>query len=151
MSRLPEDPQKKAELIAKFMAKHDQVAVQYQMRIEEVRPGYAKVSMPVMKKMLNAVSLIQGGATFSLADFAFAVASNSYGQVAVATSANIYYPAPAKEGDTLYAEAREISRTRRTGLYQVEVRRGDGNLIALFTGTVFLREDSVEKWMEKEA
>lgn len=148
MSKTQADPQARAEAIARFMEENDQVAVQYEMKVEEVRPGYAKVSMPVRKKMLNAVRLIQGGATFSLADFAFAVASNSHGRVAVATSASIFYPASAQEGDILHAEAKEISRTRRTGLYQVEVRRQDGTLTALFTGTVFFRDDAVEKWME---
>jgi acyl-CoA thioesterase len=147
MPSLPDDPQERAWAVARFMEANDQVAVAYGMKVEEVRPGFARVSMKVKKEMLNAVELIQGGATFSLADFAFAVASNSHGQVAVALSANIYYPASAKEGDFLVAEAREISRTRRTGLYQVEVRRKDGALVALFTGNVFFREDSVEKWL----
>ena len=147
MGALPQDPEERAWEIARFMEREDQVAVAYGMKVEEVRPGFARVSMKVEKKMLNAVKLIQGGATFSLADFAFAVASNSYGEVAVALSATINYPAPAKEGDELIAEAKEIARSRRTGLYQVEVRRKDGTLVAYFTGNVFFRGDSVEKWL----
>ncbi len=145
---LPEDPQKRAETIAAFMRRHDQVAVELGLEIEEVRPGFAKVKMRVSPRMLNTVRLCHGGVIFSLADFAFAVASNSHGQVAVGLSANISYPAPAKEGDLLTATAKEISRTRRTGLYEVEVRREDGTLVALFTGNVFLREDTLENWME---
>ncbi len=148
MGRLPSDPLERAWAIARFMREFDQIAVKYEMKLEEVRPGYARVSMEVKEGMLNAVRLAHGGVTFSLADFAFAVAANSHGQVAVATSATINYPAPAKEGDLLVAEAREMARTRRTGLYQVEVRRrGDSVLVALFTGTVFRRDDSLEEWL----
>ncbi|NPA49317.1 MAG: hydroxyphenylacetyl-CoA thioesterase PaaI [Thermodesulfobacteria bacterium] len=146
---LPEDPQERARTIAAFMSRHDQLAVSFGMEILEVRPGFARVKMKVTSSMLNAVKLCHGGAIFSLADFAFAVASNSYGQVAVALSAHINYPAPAKEGDELLATAREISRTRRTGLYQVEVRRQDETLVALFTGNVFLRQDTLADWMFK--
>ncbi len=147
MGKLPADPHERAWAIARFMRQYDQVAVNYDMELEEVRPGYARISMKVRSDMLNAVRLAHGGVTFSLADFAFAVAANSHGQVAVATSVNINYPAPAKEGDVLVAEAREMARTRRTGLYQVEVRRGDGTLVALFTGTVFRRDDTLEDWI----
>jgi len=147
--KLPQDPQRKAEAIAEFMNQHDQLAVEFGMKIEEVSPGFAKVSMEVTSKMLNAVKLCHGGAIFSLADFAFAVASNSHGRVAVALSAQISYPSPAKEGEILQATARELSRTRRTGLYQIEIRKEDGTLVALFTGTVFVREDKVEDWISK--
>ena len=146
--KLPEDQQKRAEAIVSFMCRHDQLAVEYDMKLEEVAPGFVRVSMKVTEKMLNAIGLCHGGAIFSLADFAFAAASNSHGQVSVALSAHISYPAPARLGDTLTATAREVSRTRRTGLYQVEVRRQDGTLVALFTGNVFVRDDSLEAWLK---
>ncbi len=133
------------------MAKHDMVAVNYGMKNEEIRPGYARVSMKVTKNMLNAVKIVHGGAIFSLADYAFALASNSHGQVAVAMSCQISYVSPAQEGDLLIAEAKEVSRGKRTGLYQVEVRRNAEALVALFTGHVFLREDRVEDWIEKSS
>ncbi len=144
-----EDVLAQAWAVARFMRKYDQVAVKYDMDLLEVAPGYARIGMRVREDMLNAVRLAHGGVTFCLADFAFAVAANSHGQVSVATSVNISYPAPAREGDYLVAEAREVARTRRTGLYQVEVRREDGTLVALFTGNVFRREDRVTEWMAK--
>ncbi len=147
--KLPEDPQARAEAIAAFMRIHEQLAVEYDLKLEKVGPGLAEVSLTVQEKMLNAVRLRHGGVIFALADFAFAVAANSHGQVAVALSAHISYPAPARPGDRLIATAREVARTRRTGLYQVEVRREDGTLVALFTGNVFVRDDSLADWMAK--
>ncbi len=146
---LPKDPKERAWMIARFMREYDQVAVNYEMDLLEVGPGYARIGMRVTAEMLNAVRLVHGGVTFCLADFAFAVAANSHGQVAVATSVSISYPAPAREGDYLVAEAQEVARTRRTGLYQIQVRREDGTLVALFTGNVFRRDDSVAEWMAK--
>ncbi len=149
--KLPDDPKARAETVVNYMRRYDQLAVEYNIQIEEVGPGFAKVSMTVTEKMLNAVRLCHGGAIFSLADFAFAAASNSHGQVSVALSATISYPAPARKGDRLTAVAREIARTRRTGLYQVEVTRQDGTLVAYFTGNVFVRDDSLEEWLNKSA
>ncbi|OAG26789.1 hydroxyphenylacetyl-CoA thioesterase PaaI [Thermodesulfatator autotrophicus] len=139
--------EKLAQKIAEFMVQNDQVAVKYNMEVKEVKPGYARVSMKVTRDMLNAVKIAHGGVIFSLADFAFAVASNSHGQVSVATNAHINYIAPAKEGDILIAEAREVSHTRRIGIYHVEIKREE-TLIAFFTGNVFRRDDRVEDWMK---
>ena len=104
--------------------------------------------MKVTEKMLNAVGITHGAVTYALADFAFAVASNSHGQVAVALNAQIHYPAPSRLGDTLVATATEETRGRRTAIYRIKVRRSDNTLVGLFTGTVFLRDDKVEEWMK---
>jgi len=128
--------------IAEFMREHDRVAVWLGVEVLEVRPGYARMAMVVREDMLNAAGVCQGGVTFSLADFAFAVAANSHGRVALAVSAQIYYPAAARAGDRLVAEAREVNLTEKTGIYQVEVRREDGTLVAFFTGQVVRRPES---------
>jgi len=90
------------------------------------------------------------GKTFTLAGFAFAVASNSHGRVAVARTAQISYPAASRQGERLIAVAREQSRTGRTGLYSVEVRTGEGKLVGHFTGNVYRRSDNVSDWIEEE-
>lgn len=135
--------------IAEWMVKHDRLGRLLGMELEAVEPGYCRAAMQVTGDMLNSVGITHGGATFSLADFAFAVASNSHGQVAVALNASVSYPAASREGDRLTAEAREQSRTRSTAIYQVEVRRSDGELVALFTGTVFRRKDTLDEWMQQ--
>jgi acyl-CoA thioesterase len=143
------DEQSNAETIGRWMAREDRFARLLNMELEAVAPGYSRVGLTVTGEMLNSVGITHGGVTFGLADFAFAVASNSHGTVAVALTAQINYPAASREGDRLTAEAREENRTGRTGLYRVEVRTGDGGLAGLFTGTVFRRSDSLTDWMER--
>ncbi len=104
--------------------------------------------MVVTEDMQNAVGITQGGATFTLADFAYGVASNSHATVAVSLNAQMSYIKPSKVGERLVATAKEISKTRRTGLYQVEVHNGEGQLIAQFTGNVFRRKDVLSDWMK---
>ena len=129
----------KAEKIARYMREHDRVAVWLGVEVLEVRPGYARMAMTVREDMLNAAGVCQGGVTFSLADFAFVVAANSHGRLALAVSAQIYYPAAARLGERLVAEAREVYRTEKTGLYEVSVSKEDGTLVAFFTGQVVRR------------
>lgn len=126
--------------IAEFMLKNDKVAVWLGVRLIDIKEGYAFIEMEVQNKMLNAAGICQGGAIFSFADFAFALASNSYGKVALATSASISFLNPALEGEILTAEAVEKNRTRRTGVYQVEVKKKDGTPVALFMGNVFVKD-----------
>ena len=76
-----------AERIGRWLAQRDRFARLLGIELEEVGPGFCRVGLTVTGDMLNAVGLTHGGVTFSLADFAFAVASNSHGRVAVALSA----------------------------------------------------------------
>jgi acyl-CoA thioesterase len=138
------------ETIGGWMEQHDRFARLLGMELEEVSAGYARVGMTITADMLNSVGITHGGVTFGLADFAFAVASNSHGTVAVALNANMSYPAASREGDRLVAEAREENRTGRTGLYTVEVKTADNKLVGHFTGNVFRRSDSINEWMTKE-
>ncbi len=135
------------EQIGQWMAQNDRFARLLGMELEETQAGYCRVGMTVTEDMLNAVGITHGGVTFGLADFAFAVASNSHGKVAVALTAQINYPAASEVGTRLIAVASEISKTKRTGLYSVEIHTADGQQVALFTGTVYRRSDRVDGWM----
>ncbi|HCE79512.1 MAG: Phenylacetic acid degradation-related protein [Thermodesulfobacterium sp. 37_54] len=131
--------------IAKFMREHDRVAVWLGVDLIEVDLGYALIGMKVREDVLNAAGVCQGGAIFSLADFAFAVASNSHGKLALAISSSIYFPSSAKLGEYLYAEAKELSLTKRIGLYEVRVfEKETGRLVAIFTGQVYRKEGGLE-------
>ena len=132
------------------MSQHDRFARRLGMPLEQTALGFCKVGMTVTGDMLNAVGLTHGGVTFGLADFAFAVASNSHGKVAVALSAQINYPAASREGDRLTAIAVEDNKSGRTGLYTIEVRRQDNDLVGLFTGTVYRRSDTLSDWMSRD-
>ena len=109
-------------------------------RLVEVRPGYARTTLRLRDVHLNGVEVAQGGAVFTLADFAFAACSNSHGTVAVALDTSITFARAATRG-VLTAEAIEESRTRRTSVCTVRVTDREGNLVALFRGTAFRKED----------
>ncbi len=103
-------------------------------------PGEARLQVQLEPRHLNNWDSAHGGLLFSLADSAFALASNSHGPLAVALSAHIEFLKPSRVGDTLIASAIEINRTQRTAVYRIEVRNAD-NLVALFTGTVFRKTE----------
>jgi acyl-CoA thioesterase len=107
------------------------------MELAEVGPGGARVSMVVRPDMVNGHDLCHGGIIASLADSAFALACNSHGPVTVASGFSIDFLAPGRLGHTLYADAREVSRRGRSGIYDVTVRADDpesGEVIAEFRG-----------------
>ena len=87
-------------------------------RMEEYA-GYCKLKMIVRKEMLNGFGIAHGGITFSLADSALAFASNAYGQQAVSIECSVNHIKPVQEGDCLIAEAKEKSRSKRLGIYEI--------------------------------
>jgi acyl-CoA thioesterase len=105
------------------------------MKIEEVRAGYARVSMPLRDDMLNGHRTAHGGVVFALADTAFAYVCNGANDRSVAAYCTITFLNPAREGDVLVAEAEEIVREGRTGMTRCSISTADGRRIAEFTGT----------------
>jgi acyl-CoA thioesterase len=95
--------------------------------------GQAHMRMTVTGAMVNGHGMAHGGAIFSLADTAFAVACNSWGPPAVAAGAEIVFVAAAMVGDVLDATAQVRTRFGRNGIYDVTVRRG-AEVIAEFRG-----------------
>jgi acyl-CoA thioesterase len=116
-------------------------------RLVEVRPGYARTVMRLRDEHLNGVDTAQGGAIFTLADYAFAACCNSHGTVAVALDVSITFCRAAVKG-LLTAEALEESKTRRTSVCNVRVTDEEGSLVALFRGTAFRKEDGLESVLE---
>ncbi len=86
-----------------------------------VGPGHSRVSLTVTDRMTNFHGTTHGGVIFALGDLAFAAASNSRGQTAVALSVSITFLNPSQVGDRLVAEARERHVGGRTGLYDITV------------------------------
>jgi acyl-CoA thioesterase len=111
-------------------------------RLVELREGYARVRMRLRPEHLNGVGVAQGGAVFTLADFAFAAASNSHGTVAVALDTSITF-VRAAAGGVLTAEAREESVSRRVSVCNVRVTDGEGAVVALFRGTAFRKDEPI--------
>jgi acyl-CoA thioesterase len=104
------------------------------IRIEEVRAGYARLSMTVTAEMLNGHRIVHGGMVFSLADTAFAYVCNGRNEKSVAAQASIVFLGSAEEGDVLIAEGEETATAGRGGVTRVSVRTSDGRTIAEFTG-----------------
>lgn len=114
------------------------------IEIIEVAKGYCKARMQVEDKHLNSVDVVHGGALFTLADLAFAVASNSHGQVALAINAHITYLQAARAG-VLYAVATEVEKPRKLGAYEVTVSDAEGKIIATFSGMVYRKNQRIKE------
>ncbi|UOA28740.1 hydroxyphenylacetyl-CoA thioesterase PaaI [Pseudosulfitobacter sp. DSM 107133] len=127
-------PQDRAERSAREMLQGDTASQSLGMIITEIAPGQATLTMPVNDTMLNGHGICHGGYIFTLADSAFAFACNTYNQRTVAQQNQITYLAPGQAGDTLTARAAEVSRTGRSGIYDVTVTGSDGTTLALFRG-----------------
>jgi len=110
------------------------------VQVLDVKEGYSKIQMTLRKEMLNGFGIAHGGITFALADSAFAFACNSDGKVTVALDVSISFPKAAKEKDVLTAEARQVNKTNKTGLYLIEIKNQNGDLVVLFKGTCFKTE-----------
>ena len=128
------DPQQRAERSAEAMWAQDRASTWFGMSAPTVTPGGATMTLLVRPEHCNGHGICHGGVIFALADSCFAFACNSYNQVTLAQHNTISYVAPGREGDTLTAEAREVSRSGRSGIYDVTVRGGDGTLVATFRG-----------------
>ena len=127
-----------------YMLRGDAFSQWLGISVEEVGAGYCKLSMIVKPDMLNGFKIVHGGVTFALADSAMAFAANTHGQLSVVTDAHIQFPAAAKEGDKLIAEAREVARSRKKGFYDVWIHdEKEQKVIAKYQGSVYIRSTSI--------
>jgi acyl-CoA thioesterase len=126
-------PDDLARACAEAMWQEDNASKGLGMEIVEIRPGQATMAMTVKPHMVNGQRIAHGGFIFLLADSTFAFACNSHNERAVAAQCNISFIRPGKLGDRLIATAREISRTGRSGIYDVRVTVDD-TVIAEFRG-----------------
>ena len=123
-----------ARACAQAMWQQDDASQGLGMEIVEVKPGQATLSMTIKPDMVNGQRIAHGGFIFTLADSAFAFACNSHNERVVAAQGNITFIRPGKLGDRLVATAREISRSGRSGIYDVSVATDDGTVVAEFRG-----------------
>ena len=126
--------QRLAERIAEVLYDQDRASKALGIQIQEIRPGYARLSMVVRPDMTNGHRIGHGGLVFTLADSAFAFACNSHNESNVAAAASIDFLAPAHEGDELTAVATELWRSGRSGIYEITVTNQKGARVALFRG-----------------
>ncbi len=126
-------PDDLARACAEAMWQEDDASKGLGMEIVEIKPGQATLTMTVGPEMVNGQRIAHGGFIFTLADSAFAFACNTHNERTVAAQGNITFIRPGKLGDRLVAAAREISRSGRSGIYDVRVTAGDA-VIAEFRG-----------------
>jgi acyl-CoA thioesterase len=112
------------------------------IELVSVAPGHAVARMKIEPWHFNAVGIVQGGAIFTLADYAFAAASNSHGTVAVGINVSITYMKSSSAG-TLTAEAREVALNPKLATYTVNVTDAAQSLIAVFQGLVYRKPQPI--------
>jgi acyl-CoA thioesterase len=133
----------KSEKIVEQMMAKDSFSRWLGIEVLETSDGFSKIKMTVTGDMLNGHGVAHGGISFSLADSAFAFASNSHGQKAVSIETSINHIKPIFEGDELVATAQKESTSRSLGQYLVRVTRGE-ELVGLFKGVVFRKNEEWE-------
>lgn len=123
-----------ARLVGNAMFDSDTCSRWLGMTLEEIRPGYARMRMPVRPEFLNGHGICHGGLMFTLADSTFAFACNSHNIPAVAAGCAIEFLKPVQGGDELLAEAREQVVSGRHGIYDIRVTNRGGEIVAVFRG-----------------
>jgi acyl-CoA thioesterase len=113
------------------------------IKVLELKKGYSLVQMKTKKNYDNIFSITHGGAIFSLVDVAFGSAANSYGTVAVALNISINYMKSVLAGDTLTAEATEVSRGRKVATYNIIVRNSSNEIIATSQNVAYLKDEKL--------
>ena len=129
------------EQLKDFFSRNDRFARHCGVELLEAGPGRARARMVIADHHLNGAGTVHGGAIFTLADFVFAVASNSHGNLALGINTSTSF-VRAAFGGTLYAEAEEVALNPKLGTYQVRITDQDANLIAQFTGTAYRKKES---------
>ena len=106
------------------------------IQIDAAQPGYAKVSLDIELRHLNALGMVMGGAIFTMADYAFAIASNVGDETVVTINSQISYLGTAK-GKRLIAEAKPLKNGRSTCVYNIDVEDELGTQVANIQVTGF--------------
>lgn len=118
---------------------HDEFARQNGIEIVEISEGYARTRVRIEPRHLNAGGSVQGGVLFTLADLAFAAATNSHGTLTVTSAANITFVRGASAG-VITAQAQELVSSRHLPFCEVRVTDDEGHLIAIFTASGYRKE-----------
>lgn len=106
------------------------------------RQGHCQLMMSIRPEMCNGFGIAHGGITYAFADSALAFASNSHGRHAVSIETSISHIKPLRPGDSIIATAQEKNITNSLGIYEVTIEKENGELVALFKGTVFRKDNA---------
>ena len=124
---------------SKRLVDNDGFAAYTGIELVKAAPGYALVRLEIKEKHLNGASFVHGGVIFTLADFAFAAASNEAGSPTLGINATIAY-IRVPRGKVITAEAKEVSATNRLCTYEVFVYDEDGQTAAKMMATGYIKK-----------
>jgi acyl-CoA thioesterase len=127
----------------KNFSENDKFAKLLGIDLLEVSKGHAKAKMRISEAHLNSVNTVHGGAIFTLADYTFAIAANTHGNITVALNVNISFLKAVSEG-ILFAEANEVSINPKISTYDIHVSNEQKELIATFQGMAYRKEKSLK-------
>jgi len=113
------------------------------LKLRELKPGYAMVEMEPQQDIMNIFGMIHGGAIFSLIDEAFQLSCNSHGQVAVALNVNVTYHKPPDISSRLKAVSREIHLSNKTATYEIKVFDDGDTLIASCMALAYRKKEKL--------
>ncbi len=130
-----DNPMKDNVTELKNQSLNEPIAEFLKIRLLELSPGYAKVSLNMKPEYLNFNGLVFGGIIMSAIDEAFAFATNSLVKPSYASQLNIHFINAPSVGDDLIAECRLLKSGRRVGISEMLVTNQEGKLIAKATGT----------------
>jgi acyl-CoA thioesterase len=129
-------PKKEADLAALLArTEGEPIASFLKIKVLELSPGYAKVTMKMQAEYLNFNGVVFGSIIMAVADYAFSLAINSLNMPSLATQFNIHLLSPAAVGDELIAEGKVLHNGRRVGISEMTVTNQTGKLIAKASGT----------------
>ena len=118
--------------------KREPFAQALKMELVELEDGYSVVRMVYdQDKMNNIYNRAHGGAIYALIDEAFETAGQTDGTVAVALSVNVTYVTSPEPGAQLRAEARRVSRTKKTASYDIKVTDQNERIVSLCQALAF--------------
>ncbi len=123
-----------------LIRERDRFAKLLGIEIVSAGEGKAVTRLVIRDEHLNAMDMVHGGVIFSLADLAFALACNSRGVPAVGLSTTINYVKAGKKGNTLTADAREVTLGKKVANYLIEIRDETGEILALFQGLAYRKQ-----------
>ena len=134
------------EKIKEYLNTRDRFCVANDMKITVLSEGYAEAEMPISENKLNGLDVVQGGAIYTLADFAFAGASNANAENrrCIGSVSSINYLRPGT-GSEIKAVAKMIHTGKRTCTCQVSVFNDQEKLIATATFQGFMLDNPDQK------
>ncbi|WP_193078748.1 hydroxyphenylacetyl-CoA thioesterase PaaI [Brevibacterium aurantiacum] len=118
---------------AAAMFANDRASQHLGIIVDDHGPGWAQCSMTITDIMANGHEITHGGYIFLFADTTFAMACNYPGSITVASGGDIDFLKPTYVGDKLIARGKEIVKQGRSGIYDIEVTRGD-EIVATYRG-----------------